>query len=85
MDAKREPPHERLVDAWKRQAHLLANNELWVAHSKVDDSGEDLMNAAYMREGLPAFMAEAATVLKETGVIRAEPDLGALLDARHVA
>lgn len=43
------------------------------------------MNAAYMREGLPAFMAEAATVLKEAGVIRAEPDLGALLDARHVA
>lgn len=43
------------------------------------------MNQAYMREGLPGFMAEAATVLKETGVIRAEPDLGALLDARHVA
>lgn len=42
--------HERLVEAWKRQAHLLHGNELWVAHSKMDDSGEDLMNAAYLRE-----------------------------------
>jgi NitT/TauT family transport system substrate-binding protein len=38
----------------------------------------------YIRTGLPAFMAEAAEVLRETGVIRAVPDLGALVSADFI-
>jgi NitT/TauT family transport system substrate-binding protein len=38
----------------------------------------------YIRAGLPAFMAEAAQVLLETGVIRNVPDLSALLNADFV-
>ncbi|MCK8783034.1 ABC transporter substrate-binding protein [Roseomonas sp. NAR14] len=42
------------------------------------------MNRDYVTNGLPAFMQEAAEVQKETGVIRAIPDLGPLLDKRFV-
>lgn len=42
-------------------------------------------NQAFMRDGLPAFMREAAVVLKETGVTRTDPDLGKLLDPQFIA
>ncbi|MFH8840354.1 glutathionylspermidine synthase family protein [Streptomyces sp. NPDC017868] len=42
--------HERLVDAWKRQAHLLPPGPLHFAHSDGDELGEDLMTVAYLRE-----------------------------------
>ncbi|QIB44003.1 glutathionylspermidine synthase family protein [Streptomyces aureoverticillatus] len=43
--------HERLVDAWKKQAHLLPpGSPLYFAHSAGDELGEDLMTVAYLRE-----------------------------------
>ncbi|MFD3515362.1 glutathionylspermidine synthase family protein [Streptomyces sp. NPDC058657] len=42
--------HERLVDAWKRQAKLLPPGLLHFAHSEGDELGEDLMTVAYLRE-----------------------------------
>ncbi len=41
-------------------------------------------NQAYMRDGLPAFMREAAVVLKETGVTRTDADLSKLLDPQFI-
>ncbi|MCX4669394.1 glutathionylspermidine synthase family protein [Streptomyces sp. NBC_01381] len=43
--------HERLVDAWKKQADLLPpGGPLYFAHSAGDELGEDLMTVAYLRE-----------------------------------
>ncbi|MCF3964991.1 glutathionylspermidine synthase family protein [Streptomyces fuscigenes] len=42
--------HERLVDAWKRQAPLLPPGPLHFVHSEADELGEDLMTVAYLRE-----------------------------------
>ncbi len=42
--------HERLVDAWKRQAPLLPAGPVHFAHSETDELGEDLMTVAYLRE-----------------------------------
>ncbi|MEU6391420.1 glutathionylspermidine synthase family protein [Streptomyces sp. NPDC046939] len=43
--------HERLVDAWKKQATLLPpGSPLYFAHSAADELGEDLMTVAYLRE-----------------------------------
>lgn len=42
--------HERLIDAWRRQAHLLPPGPLHFAHSEGDELGEDLMTVAYLRE-----------------------------------
>ncbi|MFJ3900592.1 glutathionylspermidine synthase family protein [Streptomyces sp. NPDC090025] len=43
--------HERLVDAWKRQARLLPPGApVHFAHSDGDELGEDLMTVAYLRE-----------------------------------
>ena len=43
--------HERLVDAWKKQAALLPpGNPLYFAHSSDDELGEDLMTVAYLKE-----------------------------------
>ncbi|OII69753.1 glutathionylspermidine synthase family protein [Streptomyces sp. CC77] len=42
--------HERLVDAWKRQARLLPPGPVHFAHSDGDEIGEDLMTVAYLRE-----------------------------------
>ncbi|MFG2499838.1 glutathionylspermidine synthase family protein [Streptomyces sp. NPDC048441] len=43
--------HERLVDAWKKQASLLPpGGPLYFAHSAGDELGEDLMTVAYLRE-----------------------------------
>ncbi|MFE2555370.1 glutathionylspermidine synthase family protein [Streptomyces sp. NPDC059352] len=42
--------HERLVDAWKRQAPLLPPGPVHFVHSDGDELGEDLMTVAYLRE-----------------------------------
>lgn len=42
--------HERLIDAWRHQAHLLPPGPLHFAHSDGDELGEDLMTVAYLRE-----------------------------------
>ncbi|MET9954559.1 glutathionylspermidine synthase family protein [Streptomyces sp. NPDC006339] len=43
--------HERLVDAWKRQARLLPpGSPVHFVHSEGDELGEDLMTVAYLRE-----------------------------------
>ncbi|MZD07933.1 glutathionylspermidine synthase family protein [Streptomyces sp. SID5785] len=43
--------HERLVEAWKKQAALLPpGGPLYFAHSAADELGEDLMTVAYLRE-----------------------------------
>ncbi|GAA1356419.1 glutathionylspermidine synthase family protein [Streptomyces beijiangensis] len=42
--------HERLVAAWKKQAHLLPPGPVHFAHSDTDELGEDLMTVAYLRE-----------------------------------
>ncbi|MGW5419643.1 glutathionylspermidine synthase family protein [Streptomyces sp. NPDC003943] len=43
--------HERLVDAWRRQAHLLPpGSPVHFVHSDGDELGEDLMTVAYLRE-----------------------------------
>ncbi|WP_030218162.1 glutathionylspermidine synthase family protein [Streptomyces bikiniensis] len=42
--------HERLVEAWRSQAHLLPPGPVHFAHSEGDELGEDLMTVAYLRE-----------------------------------
>ncbi|MFD9908453.1 glutathionylspermidine synthase family protein [Streptomyces sp. NPDC059063] len=43
--------HERLVDAWRKQARLLPpGGPVHFAHSAGDELGEDLMTVAYLRE-----------------------------------
>jgi glutathionylspermidine synthase len=43
--------HERLVDAWRKQAPLLPpGSPLHFAYSSADELGEDLMTVAYLRE-----------------------------------
>ncbi|MCK8677167.1 glutathionylspermidine synthase family protein [Streptomyces lichenis] len=42
--------HERLVEAWRRQKHLLPPGPVHFAHSDGDELGEDLMTVAYLRE-----------------------------------
>ncbi|MER8042437.1 glutathionylspermidine synthase family protein [Streptomyces sp. NPDC094032] len=43
--------HERLVDAWKRQSHLLPpGSPVHFVHTDGDELGEDLMTVAYLRE-----------------------------------
>lgn len=52
--------HERLVDAWRRQAHLLPPGPVHFAHSNVDELGEDQLTTAYLLE--TARQAGLATV-----------------------
>lgn len=42
--------HERLIDTWRELKPYLAGDVLHIAHTGADDSGEDLMNAAYVRD-----------------------------------
>ncbi|WP_424212179.1 glutathionylspermidine synthase family protein [Streptomyces sp. BI20] len=42
--------HERLVDAWRKQAPLLPTDVVHFAHSEADELGEDLMTVAYLQE-----------------------------------
>lgn len=43
--------HERLIDAWRKQAVLLPpGSPLYFAYSSADELGEDLMTVAYLKE-----------------------------------
>ncbi|MFJ8936884.1 glutathionylspermidine synthase family protein [Streptomyces sp. NPDC102365] len=43
--------HERLVEAWRKQAPLLPpGSPLYFAHSAADELGEDLMTVGYLKE-----------------------------------
>ncbi|WP_240138736.1 glutathionylspermidine synthase family protein [Streptomyces sp. MUM 178J] len=42
--------HERLVAAWKRQSALLPPGPVHFVHTEGDETGEDLMTVAYLRE-----------------------------------
>jgi glutathionylspermidine synthase len=42
--------HERLIEAWRRQAALLPRGPLHFAYTIADEIGEDLMTAAYLQE-----------------------------------
>ncbi|MHC0433240.1 glutathionylspermidine synthase family protein [Streptomyces sp. O3] len=61
--------HERLVDAWKRQAPLLpSRGPLYFAHSADDELGEDLMTVAYLRETAEqAGLATEAIAMEHIG------------------
>ncbi|WP_043268797.1 glutathionylspermidine synthase family protein, partial [Streptomyces sp. CT34] len=61
--------HERLVDAWKRQAALLPpGSPLHFAHSAADELGEDLMTVAYLRETAEqAGLTTEAIAMEEIG------------------
>ncbi|MFB7662859.1 glutathionylspermidine synthase family protein [Kitasatospora sp. NPDC056138] len=52
--------HERLVDAWSRQKHLLPPGPVHFAHSRGDTEGEDWMTTLYLQE--TAEQAGLATV-----------------------
>jgi NitT/TauT family transport system substrate-binding protein len=43
------------------------------------------MNQAFMAKGLPEFMAEAAEIQLEAGVIRQKPALGPMLDTSFIS
>ncbi|MEU6761446.1 glutathionylspermidine synthase family protein [Streptomyces sp. NPDC046853] len=61
--------HERLVDAWKKQAPLLPpGGPLYFAHSAGDELGEDLMTVAYLREtAQQAGLATEAISMEDIG------------------
>ncbi|MGX1883301.1 glutathionylspermidine synthase family protein [Streptomyces sp. NPDC055287] len=60
--------HERLVDAWKRQAHLLPPGPVHFVHSDGDELGEDLMTVAYLREtAQQAGLATEALSVEQIG------------------
>lgn len=60
--------HERLVDGWRKQAHLLPPGPLHFAHSEADELGEDLMTVAYLRETAEqAGIATAALSVEAIG------------------
>ncbi|MFE3639844.1 glutathionylspermidine synthase family protein [Streptomyces sp. NPDC059169] len=60
--------HERLVDAWKRQAPLLPPGPVHFAHSDGDELGEDLMTVAYLREtAQQAGLSTAALSVERIG------------------
>ncbi|MFJ9415792.1 glutathionylspermidine synthase family protein [Streptomyces sp. NPDC101227] len=61
--------HERLVDAWKRQAALLPPGApLHFAHPAGDELGEDLMTVAYLEEtAQQAGLETVAIPMEEIG------------------
>ncbi|OEJ40542.1 glutathionylspermidine synthase [Streptomyces agglomeratus] len=60
--------HERLVDAWKHQAHLLPPGPVHFVHSDGDELGEDLMTVAYLREtAQQAGLATEALSVEQIG------------------
>ncbi|MBZ4020649.1 glutathionylspermidine synthase family protein [Streptomyces purpurogeneiscleroticus] len=61
--------HERLVEAWRRQAKLLPPGApLHFAHSAGDELGEDLMTVAYLEEtAQQAGLETVAISMEEIG------------------
>lgn len=74
--------HERLVDAWRKQAALLPPGvPLYFAHSAGDELGEDLMTVAYLRE--TAEQAGLRTEVISMEDIGWERLSGRFVDMRH--
>jgi glutathionylspermidine synthase len=60
--------HERLIEAWRRQAHLLPDGLLHFAHSEQDPEGEELITTAYLREcASQAGIATQMLTIEEIG------------------
>ncbi|MDG4863835.1 glutathionylspermidine synthase family protein [Streptomyces sp. T-3] len=58
--------HERLVEAWRKQAKLLPPGApLHFAHSAADELGEDLMTVAYLQETAEQAGIETAAISME--------------------
>ncbi|MEV3860290.1 glutathionylspermidine synthase family protein [Streptomyces sp. NPDC050095] len=58
--------HERLIEAWKKQAPLLPpGSPLHFAHSAADELGEDLMTVAYLRETAEQAGLDTAAISME--------------------
>ncbi|EFL25338.1 putative glutathionylspermidine synthase [Streptomyces himastatinicus ATCC 53653] len=74
--------HERLVDAWRKQAALLPPGvPLYFAHSAGDELGEDLMTVAYLRETAEqAGLRTEAISMEDIGWERLS---GRFVDLRH--
>ena len=74
--------HERLVDAWRKQAALLPPGvPLYFAHSAGDELGEDLMTVAYLRETADqAGLRTEAISMEDIGWERLS---GRFVDMRH--
>ncbi|MEH6379649.1 glutathionylspermidine synthase family protein [Streptomyces sp. KLMMK] len=74
--------HERLVDAWKRQAPLLPpGTPLYFAHSAGDELGEDLMTVAYLRETAEQAGLDTRAISMEN--IGWDPLSGRFVDERY--
>jgi NitT/TauT family transport system substrate-binding protein len=90
----------RVVAGWFAAIDMIArepDRSFEIMGRRTNQTGEQFKGSAsfihwlskeedreYIRSGLPAFMAEAAEVLRETGVIRAIPDLNALVSADFI-
>lgn len=73
--------HERLVDAWRKQAELLPPGApVHFAHSAGDELGEDLMTVAYLEE--TARQAGLETVAIPVEEIGWDPLSGRFVDQR---
>ncbi|MER7397068.1 glutathionylspermidine synthase family protein [Streptomyces sp. NPDC000151] len=73
--------HERLVEAWRRQAKLLPPGApVHFAHSAGDELGEDLMTVAYLEE--TAQQAGLETVAISMEEIGWDPLSGRFVDQR---
>lgn len=74
--------HERLVDAWRRQADLLPPGApLHFAHSVGDEIGEDLMTVAYLRETAAQAGIDTRAISMED--IGWDPLSGRFVDERY--
>jgi NitT/TauT family transport system substrate-binding protein len=90
----------RVVAGWFAAIDMIArepDRSFEIMGRRTNQTGEQFKGSAsfihwlskeedreYIRVGLPAFMAEAAEILRETGVIRAIPDLNALVSADFI-
>lgn len=74
--------HERLVEAWRRQAPLLPPGApVHFAHSVGDEIGEDLMTVAYLREtAAQAGLDTRAVAMEDIGWDRIS---GRFVDERY--
>jgi glutathionylspermidine synthase len=60
--------HDRLIEAWRRQASLLPDGLLHFAHSVQDPEGEELVTTEYLREcASQAGIATQLLALEEIG------------------
>ncbi|MFF7728366.1 glutathionylspermidine synthase family protein [Streptomyces sp. NPDC008001] len=74
--------HERLVDAWRRQAPLLPPGApVHFAHSAGDELGEDLMTVAYLRETAEQAGLDTRAISMEN--IGWDPLSGRFVDERY--